>query len=48
VTNDFGWNLLIGDETALPAKGHRVEQLCLRVHVTTILAVIGNADHQSL
>ncbi|MFZ6658277.1 siderophore-interacting protein [Undibacterium sp. TJN19] len=47
VTDDFDWYLLIGDETALPAIGRRVEQLRHDVHVTTIITVAENADRQT-
>lgn len=38
--------LLIGDETALPAIGRRVEELPAQSHVTTIVAVPGQEDEQ--
>lgn len=41
VPDDFDWYLLIGDETALPAIGRRVEELRAGVPVTTF--VIGGA-----
>lgn len=37
VPDDFDWYLLIGDETALPAIGRRVEELRAGVPVTTIV-----------
>lgn len=43
VPDDFDWYWLIGDETALPAIGRRVEELRAGVPVTT-LAVVANAD----
>jgi NADPH-dependent ferric siderophore reductase len=46
VPDDFDWYLLIGDETALPAIGRRVESLRPDTKVTTIVAVDGTADHQ--
>lgn len=39
VPDDFDWYLLIGDETALPAIGRRVEALRAGVPVTTIVLV---------
>ena len=41
VADDFDWYLLIGDETALPAIGRRVESLRANVLVKTIV-VVGN------
>ncbi|ARW11393.1 siderophore-interacting protein [Acetobacter ascendens] len=38
--------LLIGDETALPAIGRRVEELSAPSHVTTLVAVSGQEDEQ--
>jgi NADPH-dependent ferric siderophore reductase len=43
VPDDFDWYLLIGDETALPAIGRRVEELRKGVAVATF--VIGEAQH---
>jgi NADPH-dependent ferric siderophore reductase len=37
VPDDFDWYLLIGDETALPAIGRRVEELRAKVPVTTFI-----------
>lgn len=42
VPDDFDWYLLIGDETALPAIGRRVEELRAGVPVATF--VLGGAD----
>lgn len=39
--------LLIGDETALPAIGRRVEELSERSSVITVVAVSGQEDEQS-
>jgi NADPH-dependent ferric siderophore reductase len=36
VPHDFDWWLLIGDETALPAIGRRIEELPERTPVTSI------------
>lgn len=39
--------LLIGDETALPAIGRRVEELPGQAHVTTVVTVPGAEDEQA-
>ena len=39
VPDDFDWYLLIGDETALPAIGRRVEELRADVPVTTFVVM---------
>ncbi|MGY5802494.1 siderophore-interacting protein [Rhizobium sp. LEGMi12c] len=39
--------LLIGDETALPAIGRRIEEARAGVRVTAIAAVVGAAEHQT-
>lgn len=44
----FDWWLLIGDETALPAIGRRVEELPAGAEVLTLVAVPGAADEQRL
>jgi len=46
VADDFDWYLLVGDETALPAIGRRVETLRPGVRVTTVVAVDGAAERQ--
>lgn len=43
----FDWYLLIGDETALPAIGRRVEELTDGVQAITLTAIPGQADEQS-
>ena len=43
----FDWYLLVGDETALPAIGRRVEELRADVPVTTIAVIDTAADVQS-
>jgi len=48
VADDFDFYLLIGDETALPAIGRRVESLRAGVRVTTAVVVDGPADVQRL
>jgi NADPH-dependent ferric siderophore reductase len=47
VPDDFDWYLLIGDETALPAIGRRVEELRAGVPVITLAVVDAAADAQS-
>ena len=48
VAQDFDWWLLIGDETALPAIGRRLEELPAGAAVTTIVAVSGAAEEAYL
>jgi NADPH-dependent ferric siderophore reductase len=47
VADDFDWYLLIGDETALPSIGRRVEELRPGVPVITIVVTDTAADVQS-
>ena len=47
VADDFDWYLLIGDETALPAIGRRVEELRPGVRVTTVVAIETLAERQT-
>ncbi len=47
VADDFDWYLLIGDETALPAIGRRVEELRDGVPVTTLVVVDDVAEEQT-
>jgi NADPH-dependent ferric siderophore reductase len=47
VSDDFDWYLLIGDETALPAIGRRVEELRAGVPVTTCVAIADEGEMQS-
>ena len=47
VSNTFDWWLLIGDETALPAIGRRLEELPAGTKVTTIIAVTGADEEQA-
>jgi NADPH-dependent ferric siderophore reductase len=42
IPDDFDWYLLVGDETALPAIGRRIEELRAGVPVTSV--VIGEAQ----
>jgi NADPH-dependent ferric siderophore reductase len=46
VPDDFDWYLLIGDETALPAIGRRVEELRPDVPVRTVIVIAGEAERQ--
>lgn len=48
VPYDFDWWLLIGDETALPAIGRRLEEMPAGTLVTSIIAVTDGAEEQSL
>ena len=45
VPDDFDWYLLIGDETALPAIGRRVEELRAGVPVTTFVLTEAGETH---
>jgi len=47
VPADFDWWLLIGDETALPAMGRRLEELPEGTPVIALAAVTGPAEQQS-
>lgn len=47
VTDDFDWYLMIGDETALPAIGRRLEELRADVPVHVIAAVAGAEEEQT-
>jgi len=47
VPDDFDWYLLIGDETALPAIGRRLEELRGGVQVTVVAAVTGPEEEQA-
>jgi NADPH-dependent ferric siderophore reductase len=46
VTDDFDWYLLIGDETALPAIGRRIEELRPGVPVISIALIDSAAERQ--
>lgn len=48
VPDDFDWYLLIGDETALPAIGRRLEELRADVPVTSIVLMSDPADAQQI
>lgn len=47
VPNDFDWYLLVGDETALPAIGRRIETLPARAKVTSIVSIANIAETQT-
>ena len=47
VPDDFDWYLLIGDETALPAIGRRVEELRAGVPVITLGVIDDDAERQT-
>jgi NADPH-dependent ferric siderophore reductase len=47
VADDFDWYLLIGDETALPAIGRRVEELRPGAPVFTIVVIETLAERQT-
>jgi NADPH-dependent ferric siderophore reductase len=46
VPDDFDWWLLIGDETALPSIGRRVEELSKGTRAITLVAVTDRAEEQ--
>lgn len=46
VPDDFDWYLLVGDTSALPAIGRRVEELRPAVPVTTLVTVEDGSDAQ--
>ncbi|MGE4432188.1 MAG: siderophore-interacting protein [Sphingobium sp.] len=46
VSPTFDWWLLVGDETALPAMGRRLEELPAGVRVITVAAVAGAEEEQ--
>ncbi len=46
VAQDFDWWLLIGDETALPAIGRRIEELPPGTPVVSIVAAAGPQEEQ--
>lgn len=47
IPDDFDWYVLIGDETALPAIGRRVEELRPGVPVTTIAVIASPEETQT-
>ena len=46
VTDDFDWYLFIGDETALPAVGRRLQELRAGASVITAMYVDSDAERQ--
>jgi NADPH-dependent ferric siderophore reductase len=48
VADDFDWYLLVGDETALPAMGRRLEELREHTRVQVIAEVADAAEQQTL
>jgi len=46
VSDDFDWYFLVGDETALPAIGRRLEELRERVPTIVVVAVTGPEENQ--
>jgi len=48
VSDDFDWYLLLGDETALPAIGRRLEELRAATRVQVIIEVADAAEQQPL
>ena len=46
ISSDIKNWLLIGDETALPAIGRRIEETGSDAHITAIVAVAGDVEHQ--
>lgn len=47
ISPSFDWWLLIGDETALPAIGRRIEELPAGCHVISVVTVAAKDDEQS-
>src|SRR5262245_46610084 len=47
VTDDFDWYLFVGDETALPAIGRRLEELRSGARAIVVAAVTGREEQQS-
>jgi NADPH-dependent ferric siderophore reductase len=47
VADDFDWYLLIGDETALPAIGRRIEGLRPGIPVTSAVVIENDAERQA-
>jgi NADPH-dependent ferric siderophore reductase len=46
VPDVFDWHLLIGDETALPAIGRRLEELPSHARAVVVAAVVGEVEEQ--
>lgn len=47
VPPSFAWWLLVGDETALPAIGRRIEELPAGTRVISVVAIADDGDRQS-
>jgi len=47
IASDIRRWLLIGDETALPAIGRRIEEATSGTHITSIVSVVGANEHQA-
>lgn len=47
IPTDFNWHLLIGDETALPAIGRRLEELPASTRALAIIEVDNEAERQT-
>ena len=47
VADDFDWYLFVGDETALPAIGRRLEELRAGAKATVIAEVTGKSEEQT-
>jgi NADPH-dependent ferric siderophore reductase len=47
VRGSYGWYLLIGDETALPAIGRRIEELGAGVRVVAFIEIANAAERQT-
>ena len=48
VPDDFDWYLFVGDETALPAIGRRLEELRAGARAIVVAAVTGPEEEQSV
>ncbi|MBB5220301.1 NADPH-dependent ferric siderophore reductase [Amaricoccus macauensis] len=48
VSDSFDWWILVGDETALPAIGRRLEEAPRGARITTIVAVTGPEEEQEI
>ena len=46
--HDFDWWLLVGDETALPVIGRRIEELPAGTPVISLVSVTGPADEKTV
>jgi NADPH-dependent ferric siderophore reductase len=47
ISTAFGWHLLIGDETAIPAIGRRLEELPAAAHALVIVEVANASEQMS-